>query len=159
VGRYITDADLAAPVGGTNILTQLADLDNDGSYDPAVTAQAIEESESLAESYISPLYWVPVPAPVPTILKLWCVDIARWRLASGRGLGNLELYRQNYDDAIRALTAVRDGKNRLNIGTKPTGSTLVNVGGILEPLSHDEGGPYWDEDWREEGTTEEEIFS
>ncbi len=156
MGRIIDQSDLEAPVGGINILTELADLNEDGVADTEVVDQAIEEGESEVESFLSPLYHVPVSNP-PTILKRYTADVVRWRLGSGRGIGNLDMYQKNYDIAISRLTAIRDGKMRLNIATKPTGSPSVTMGGIVEPAAHGDGGPYWDETWREEGMDEDQV--
>lgn len=149
---YITSDDLKIPVGGTGPFTELADLDNDGAVDTAVVTQVIARADAIVNGFLGQRYSVPLASP-PDLVKNLALDIARWYLASNRGLGDLELFRRNYLDALSLLKDIAAGRMQIDIATKPTGSEVVTAGGIVAPASFTDGGPFWDDDWRGEGVT------
>lgn len=159
MGSYVVSADLQSAAGGSVPFTELADLDDDGTADTAVVTQAIERAEARVNGYLRKRYAVPLTAPVPSIVKDLTLDLARYYLASNRGLNDLEVYYRNYKDALAVLAEIRAGHVDLDVTDKPTGSPVVTTGGLLEPLTQDEGGPYWDETYREEGEVDEGFWS
>lgn len=152
---YITSDDLLIAVGGSAKLLELSDLDDDEAIDPAVVAQAIARAESIVNGYLQQRYQTPIADPPDLVINL-TLDLARWYLASNRNLGDLELYRRAYQDAITLLKDIAAGRMQLDIATKPTGSTLVTGGGLLTPDSHADGGMFWDAAWRNEGSSDED---
>lgn len=63
---FITETDLTTSVG----------FDNLASFDPAKLAQAVAEANSLAQSYLSERYELPINGDVPAVLVRACCDIA-----------------------------------------------------------------------------------
>lgn len=156
MGNYITDSDLKSVVGGDTLFTQISDLDKDGFADTTVVDQAIERAEARVNGFLRPRFVVPVSNP-PQLIKDLTLDIARYYLANNRGIGDLEKYYRAYKDSIAILKDIRSGAMELDIATKPTGSASVTMGGIVDAADHDDGGPFWDETWREEGTSEDDV--
>lgn len=118
--RYITRDDLAAAVG----MTELVQLSNDqmshyGSSeqpDRAVVDRAIVYAAELIDGHISGRYTLPLE-PVPGILPQLATDIARFWLHQRRvnGADFPKPVQAAYDNALKMLAAVRDGKIHLGI--------------------------------------------
>ena len=92
----------------TNLDTPMATVLN-----PVPLDRALVDSAALIDSYIGRRYPLPLPA-VPQILVPYALDIARYRLDRIR---NREDVRARYEDAIKWLEGVRDGKNTLGVDT------------------------------------------
>ena len=116
---YITREDVAAAVGHA----ELTQLTNDEMADFAtaqpdwvVVDRAIEYACELADGYLMGRYTLPLQ-PVPTMLRLWCTDLARYWLHKRRlhGADFPKEVQAAYDDATRLLGHVRDGTLHLGI--------------------------------------------
>jgi len=93
----------------------------------------------------------PAALAASDLIKTIDIDLSRWFLSSNRGIGDLELFRVNYNDSMRTLNDLATGRMQLDVETKPTGSELVTgVTGMVDAADADDGGPLWDEEWRDE---------
>lgn len=157
MGDFAQPADLQIAVGGEGPFTELADLEGTGDTDPAAN-QAIARGEARALGFLRRRVSIEaLKAAKPQIVVDLVLDLSRYYLASAKGLGDLEVYYRNYKDAIAILADFAAGRIDLDLEDKPTGSFPVTVGGIVTPVSQEDGGPYWDDDWREEGTTDDDV--
>lgn len=152
---YISSDDLKIPIGGNTAFIEAADLDGDGAVDPTVVTQVIARAQGIVDGFLGSRYAVPLASP-SDLVKNITLDIARWFLYSNRGMGDLELARRNYHDALSLLKDIAAGRMQIGVAMKPTGSETVTAGGIITPATFDDGGPFWDDDWRGEGTTDDE---
>jgi len=151
MGDYITQSDLQVPVGGAAKLLELTDLDADAAVDSEVVDQVIARAEGMVNGFLAQRFSVPVLA-TSNLVKDLCLDIACFYLAQVRRRDDLETWSRRYDKALAKLEKLASGAMQLDVATKPTGSELVTgYTGMVEPDSHEDGGPFWDEDWREEG--------
>ncbi len=76
--------------------------------DATVVAEAITAAGGEIDSYLGKRYQVPL-APVPDQVKALAVDLTLYRLYSRRSLAP-EVRRQRYEDAIRFLKDVAQGR-------------------------------------------------
>lgn len=116
---YISRDDLAAAVS----LAELTQLTNDemadyrtAEPDWAMVDRAIAYACELADGYLMGRYALPL-SPVPTMLRLWCTDLARYWLHKRRFNGG-ELPKElqlAYDDAVKLLKEVQAGKLHLGV--------------------------------------------
>ncbi|WP_165009724.1 gp436 family protein [Neisseria yangbaofengii] len=125
--RYITRDDLAAAVS----MAELVQLSNDqmsnyGMEEPDwnVVDRAIVYASELIDGHISGRYTLPL-VPMPGILPQLATDIARFWLHQRR-VNAAEFpkpVQTAYDNALKFLAAIRDGKIHLGIREveEPTG--------------------------------------
>lgn len=117
---YATSAELQDYLGEDDFL-RVADRDGSGAVDADAVTQALDEASSLADSYLA--RWLPI-ASVPPVLRRHVMAIAAYSLA-----GNLQTddQRRRYEDAIKWLRDVADGKASLGI---PPSSDTVSSGSV-----------------------------
>ena len=113
---YITREDIKA-AGSLAELTQLTN-DIGGSTEPdwAVVDRAIAYACEIADGYLMGRYTLPLE-PVPSILRPVCSDIARYWLHTRR-INTAEFpkpLQAAYDNALKLLAQVRDGKLHLGV--------------------------------------------
>lgn len=111
---YATLADLEARFGRAE-LAERTDRAGGDVIDAALVARALEDASAQIDLYIAGRYAVPV-APAPPQLVQLCADIARYRLwqpAPSEGV------RQGYEDAIRTLRDLAEGRAVLAGATPP----------------------------------------
>jgi phage gp36-like protein len=101
---YCTISDLLAIPHGADLLAELAP-NGAGSYDAAVVSAAIDKADGVIDDYLAGRYTVPV-APSAGI-KTRAVAIT-WYLLFPQG--RPDHIRQDYEDAIKYLTAVGEGR-------------------------------------------------
>ena len=118
---YCTLADIERRITSDD-LVRLADHDGDGLADAAVVTQAIEDAQGVIDSYLGVVYAVPIPAPIPDVLRQYCVTMAVYFLCKGRRALTPETI-DNYDKAIAWLKAVVAGTATLGIPTPPAPSS------------------------------------
>ena|GEM_PF-3769519 len=147
---WIVPADLVGPCGGTIVFAELADLERTGDTDTAALA-AIARTEGLMKGKLGQRY-LPSALAASDLIKTIDIDLSRWFLASNRGIGDLELFRVNYRDSMQTLNDLATGRMQLDVDTKPTGSEVVTAAGMVDVADHDDGGPLWDEEWRDESS-------
>lgn len=110
---YATQADLVRRFGDEELI-QLTDRLQVGQIAETVVEAALTDASGTIESYLGARYAVPV-SPVPELLLRLCCDIARFFL---RGESASEAVRKVYDDALKTLRDLSDGKAVL-VGAAP----------------------------------------
>jgi phage gp36-like protein len=76
--------------------------------DAAVVSEAIAQADAEIDAYLAVRYQVPL-TPTPARVKSLGVDIALYHLYSRRSVAP-EVRRQKYEDAVKFLQAVGQGK-------------------------------------------------
>jgi phage gp36-like protein len=114
---YASQAELETRFG-TDELVQLTNRAGGTTIDPAVVASALDGASAEIDGYLAVRYATPV-APVPTSLREACLAIARYKL-HGKSAG--ETVRRDYDDAVRFLRDIADGRAALAGAAPPTTS-------------------------------------
>lgn len=107
---YATVADLVARYGEEEIL-QRTDRVNAGAVDHAVANQALDDAAAEMDGYLASRYRLPLPT-VPAMLGRLNCAIARYRLWEDLAS---ERVRQDYEDAVRFLTAISRGTVSLGL--------------------------------------------
>jgi phage gp36-like protein len=109
---YCTQQNLIDRFGELELM-QLTDRDNIGVINAATVANAIAMASADIDSYIGARYPLPLTS-VPDVLTDKCEVLARYRLY---GNGATEQVRNDYEDALKWLVGVRDGKNMLGVNS------------------------------------------
>ncbi|MCE8004226.1 gp436 family protein [Billgrantia ethanolica] len=105
---YASVADMVARFGETEIV-ELTDLEHTGEIDTAAAERALEDATAEIDGYLASRYRLPVTGAAP-LLSLLCTDIARFRLQKGV---STEQARERYEDAVRKLERIADGRINL----------------------------------------------
>lgn len=112
---YATQQDMIDRYGEDDLLIA-ADHDGDGVADAAVVTQGLSDATDLINTYIGER--VPLPlVTVPAILKRLCVDIALYLMSKPPSI--TEEKRKRYEDALKLLAAISDGK--VSLGASESG--------------------------------------
>lgn len=114
---YASQADLETRFG-TDEIVQLTNRAGGNTVDAAVVASALAGASAEIDGYLAVRYAVPV-SPVPTSLREACLSIARYKL-HGKSAG--ETVRRDYEDAIRFLRDIADGRAALAGAAPPVTS-------------------------------------
>lgn len=120
---YAVLADIERYAGGRVKLTQLTDLENAREVDTVLVDSYIAEADSWINSYLEPLYAVPIPdADVPENIRTMSARLVVYFLRESRqALTAADLTRF---EAIQSwLRAVRDGKQSLGVDPRLAAST------------------------------------
>ena len=115
---YITLTDLTQRFGEDEILS-LTDTGS-GEIGTELVDRAIEDASGEIDGYVAAGGYTLPLTPVPSIIKAYACDIARYRLYDESAL---EQVSKRYDDAIKFLRAVAKGDVLLGISTGSTGTT------------------------------------
>ena len=110
---YCSESDIEDRMGQDRLMA-LADHDGDGTADAEVVDRAIEDAQSLIDSYLDTRYAVPV-SPVPDRLKSCAVSLAVYFMALGRDSVTPDL-RSHYEGQLRWLEDVVAGRASLGDG-------------------------------------------
>lgn len=106
--------------------TTIAQLTDDTPSASVIDNDIITEQIARADSYIDTLivsqYTIPLTAPVPDIIKSISVRITIYYLYVRRDADVPEAREAVYNEAIKDLKEIRDGKTPLPIDTAATGS-------------------------------------
>lgn len=132
---YATAADLHLPEQTLIWLTTEPD-DQADAPDAAVLTAALAAAEALVHSYLRNRFaQLPLPDPAGELRDL-VVAIARYRLHSPRPtlLEQQPTLRQDYEDALKALAEIRDGK-RTPAGAASDPNTLPADGGRMRVVA------------------------
>jgi phage gp36-like protein len=133
---YVTQQQLIDRFGEAELI-QLTDRENTGAIDAVVLAQAIGDAGAEIDGYLASRYQLPI-APPPAILTLYAGDIVRYRLYDD---GATEEVRKSYDDAIKFVRLVGEGKLRLGAAADEpvaSGGAQMESGGRV--FGRDQGG-------------------
>jgi phage gp36-like protein len=110
---YATQSDIVTLYGEASLV--VADHDRDGTPDAAAISQALAAASAEIDAHIAVRYGLPLHE-VPAHLKQLAVDIALYRLAASGDVLTEEL-RKRYDDAVKHLMRVAEGKAALVFAT------------------------------------------
>lgn len=115
---YATIEDIRT-LRGEKVLTFISDLDGDDvANDPAIE-QGLADAAAEIDAYLSGsgLFSLPFET-VPPVLRKLCVDMAVYNVALLRPTRPDE-FRVRYEDAIKLLIRIADGKAGLGLPTPP----------------------------------------
>jgi phage gp36-like protein len=131
---YASKLDLENTYGVENVAV-LADHDGDGVPEEEAIDEALESASSIIDSHLGARYSVPIGNP-PPIMRDLCIDIAWYRLAYSRLKQTAEM-RLRYEDAIKLLTRISDGKASIGLDD---GGTVGGGDGTGDGTSDDQSG-------------------
>ena len=129
---YVTKQDLIDRFGEEELI-QLTDRAGAGVIDDQVLNRAIADADAEIDGYLAGRYVLPL-AVVPASLGRIAADLARYYLYEDAAT---EHVRQRYEDAVRFLRAVGEGKVSLGIdaaGAKAQpagGATMTSAGRVF----------------------------
>lgn len=106
---YATQEDLLNRHGDEAVIIAF-DRANIGNIDGVALAAALADATSEIDGYLAGVYTLPLTT-VPPLLPLFCCDIAMYRGAKGASV--TDECRRRFEDAIRYLSKVAEGKIRL----------------------------------------------
>lgn len=113
---YATIEDIRT-LRGEKVLTFISDLDGDDvANDPAIQ-QGLDDAAAEIDTYLSSLFSLPFET-VPPVLRKLCVDMAIYGVSLLRPTRPDE-FRVRYEDAVKLLIRIADGKAGLGLPTKP----------------------------------------
>lgn len=115
----------------------VADRDGDGVPDAAAVARALDGAAAEIDSYLGVRYQLPVADP-SGLLKQFSVDVAMYRLALSRDVLTEE-HRRRYDDVVKHLVKIAEGKASLNLPAPVDAETGVPTPTSPRPIVA--GGP------------------
>ncbi|MGL5799264.1 MAG: gp436 family protein [Plesiomonas sp.] len=116
---YASRDDMVLAFGEKECVS-LTDRAFTGQIDDAVISAALSRASAEIDGYLAGRYPTPWP-DIPRVLVGRCCDIARYLLC-GSGTQCTEEIRARYEDAIRYLERVADG--RITLGTFPNGDVV-----------------------------------
>lgn len=108
---YATQEDIVTLYSSDALF--VADRDGDGTPDATAVERALTSASEEIDSYLGVRHALPLSG-VPGPLVQLAVDMALYRLASSRDLLSDE-HRRRYDDAIKHLVKLAEGKASLNL--------------------------------------------
>ncbi|PIQ23503.1 DUF1320 domain-containing protein [bacterium (Candidatus Blackallbacteria) CG17_big_fil_post_rev_8_21_14_2_50_48_46] len=117
---YATPEDLIA----ASPAHLVADLTGTTEPDEVAIARALADASAEIDSYLAARYFLPL-GTVPENLRRVSIDIALYRLMNLRALGDIEDARKRYEDAVKYLMAVADGKISLGLPTADSGAAAA----------------------------------
>jgi phage gp36-like protein len=112
---YATQADMVKRFGDREMIS-LTDRDNEGFINTSVLNDALESADSEINTYLHGHYPLPL-TPLPTIVRDYACDIARFRLCGGEVIETQEV-RNRYEDARSFFSKVADGKVSLGVNAQ-----------------------------------------
>ena len=126
---YVTKQELISRFGEEELI-QLTDRAGAGVIDDQVLDRAIADADAEIDGYLGSRYSLPLSV-IPASLNRIAADIARYYLYEDAAT---EHVRQRYEDAVRFLRAISEGKVSLGIdpsgaGAKPASGATMTSGG------------------------------
>jgi phage gp36-like protein len=118
---YASAKDLAARYGET--LDQIVGVDNSKR---GLVRGALEDATAEVDSYLQGRFLLPLPFVPPVITQI-AADIAIYRLLVLRPNQTIEDARARYEDAIKRLQALREGKLDLGLPKADSPAICGNV--------------------------------
>lgn len=133
---YCTQADITEQIPEAELI-QLTDDGDLGVVDADAVARAIADADAEIDGYCGDRYTVPF-STVPDMIRKLSVDIAVYNLYSRR-TGAPENRQKRYDDAVKFLERVSDGKTAVPgvSGTTESASDRVSFTGPDRVFSRD----------------------
>ena len=147
MAAYCAQADLIERFG-IQELAELTDETAQATPDADEIAKACDEASSLIDGYVAAQYVLPLGS-VPTILRKWACDIARFFIWKDRADPN-SVVASNYAEAIKRLQDIAAGRSFLPdaTGLEPTdgGQSIAVVAPCkiftTDVLNAEPGAPY-----------------
>lgn len=119
---YANTTDLETACGGQARLVQIADWNNDRVADSDRITGALASADATINSYLAKQRLVPLAAPYPQSVVECAARIARYRLASARGMLTEDV-RTDFETDIAWLKDIADGKVKLDVDPQPTAAS------------------------------------
>ena len=113
--RLVAAQLLADAAAGVSLAAYTADQQAAAAQALVVTQRALDDARNTIDSHIGGRYPLPIE-PVPEILERVACDLARFYLYDDQVTETLQ---KRFDDAMKLLRDVRDGKSQLG----PNGTT------------------------------------
>lgn len=131
--QYATTPEFIQAFGEQEAI-QLSNLDDPMGelVDVVHLDQALQDASEEVNSYLRSRYSTPISDP-PRALKRWVLDIARYLL---HRYDPTETVKKNYEDALRFLREVRDGKKAIDLAANT--QEPINSIGAPEAFTLDE---------------------
>lgn len=123
---YCTQADILKRIDENTLLGLTAENPGDTEIDTAKVSEAITDADNIINSYAAKRYTVPF-ATVPGYIKTLSVDIAVYNLYTLKPT-TFEAdssVKDRYDNAIKFLKLLADGKVTIGDIPEPTASPLT----------------------------------
>ncbi len=118
---YATRADVEIAAGGTARLLQISDFDSDGKEDVDLVDRALDDAEALINSYVRKKREVPLPAPIPNVIRSMAANLAVYNLKAWRdAITEADALQQ--EQRIAWLENLAAGKVDLGINPAPPAS-------------------------------------
>jgi len=121
---YSTQDDVLEQLDEISI-RQLTDDAGEGEVDADMVSRAIEDADAAIDAYCQGRYTLPL-SPVPGMVRRISVDIAIYNLFSRKDDVMPETRKERYENSIRFLKKVNDGKIDLGANT-PAAKTTGNA--------------------------------
>lgn len=125
-------------------LIQLTDDDDTGAVVDSIVDEAIADASAEIDASCSGRFGVPLD-PVPRVIVKWCKVMVVYALHQRRN-GASEEIRKEYEDALKFLALVREGKVDLGIHPEPEPPDEENIGSD-GPIVDTRDKTYSDELW------------
>jgi phage gp36-like protein len=127
---YASQQHLIDLLGVTEVI-QRTDRTNipPSQIDAAVVAGALADADGLIDSYVGRRYAMPLAVVPPVLVRLAKV-LAGYFLMGGAAGDSL---RRDYEDALRTLRDIADGRMTLDVGADPapaTGDAVEMIDGV-----------------------------
>lgn len=126
---YCTLNDLKLAIDEARLL-ELTDDEGLGAINQARIDAAIGTAQGEVDGWLQERYDVPLD-PVPALIKGACVDVALFHLYSRRMETMPDVRIKRYDNAIKLLARIADGKISLGVTAPPeetnSGKVLVTA--------------------------------
>ena len=121
---YAAQADIENRYG-SNLLLTIADPDGTGAINTGLVTLALADASEFIDSHLQERYQLPLQT-IPTMLIVLAVDIAVYRIA----VLPTEEQRKRYEDALKLLKSIAEGKLQLGAAPPPQteGQTAVSLG-------------------------------
>lgn len=126
---YATQQDIIDRYSNDALLI-IADRDDDGIVDSPIVNQAIDDATAEIDTYMAAKYDLPL-AIIPDVLTRLCVDIVVYRLSADADMATEER-RKRYEDAVKLLVRISEGKVSLGLEEPP-----VTTNGAASVTSND----------------------
>jgi phage gp36-like protein len=98
---------------GEQTLIRVSDVNRDRQYDAEVVEAALENADDEINVYLSSQYDTPLPYTTRSLRRV-AINIAVYTMALGRAERTDEM-RKRYEDAIKLLMMMKDGKVGLGL--------------------------------------------
>jgi len=122
---YCTQNDILHQLDEDSLI-QLTDDEGTGAVDQDVLNRAIADADATIDAYCQGRYSIPLSS-VPGMIRQISVDIAIYNLYSRRGDVIPDIRRDRYNNAIRFLEKVAEGKIQLGASSPAPESTGNSV--------------------------------